>query len=302
MGLTGFDDYAGETPKHYTIPVGQYFSGNMLSMTFANDDDASSAGESIFSNIQVYEGTPPSPAALTVNGTDYLVESYGGTQDAASTITIEDGGLTMRVEGNAWKKVGIPYNITPNTILEFDFSSNVEGEIHGIGFDTDDTINNPIQVFQLSGTQTWGDQTFNNYVTGSGTVHYSIPVGTFYTGNYLSLTFANDHDVANANGESVFSRIAIHEGPTLQAFDLYAVSGSMTLPDQTVPVWGYSSTNTAVSQPGGPTLVVNEGDTVEITLHNELSENTALIVHGQEMVPDLTGVAPRRVQPVFLYS
>lgn len=283
---------------HYTIPVGAVYTGSFTSLTFTNDHDVTIPdGESVFSNIQVYEGTPPPPPMLKVNGTDYLVESYGGTQDGASTTTIENDGYTLRVVGNAWKKVGIPYTITPNTVLEFEFSSSAEGEIHGIGFDTDDTINNPIQVFQLSGTQTWGDQTFNNYVTGSGTVHYSIPVGTFYTGNFLSLTFTNDHDVTGANGESVFSRIAIHEGPTLQTFDLYAVSGSTDLPEPnqplpvSVPVWGYNSTNAPVTQPGGPTLVVNEGDTVAITLHNEIGEDSALFFHGQEMVPDLTGVA-----------
>ncbi|MCA9927089.1 MAG: multicopper oxidase domain-containing protein [Anaerolineales bacterium] len=285
-GLTNFNDYAGETPKHYTIPVGQFYTGNMLSMTFANDDDAGLSGESIFSNVQVYEGTPPPPPMLTVNGSDYLVESYGGTQDGTSTVTIEDGGLTLRIVGNGWKKVAIPYNVTANTVLEFDFSSDTEGEIHGIGFDVDDTIDNPIRIFQLSGTQTYGDQSYNTYITGSGLVHYSIPVGTFYTGSFLSLTFTNDHDVAVPNGESVFSNIVIHE-----QIDLYAVSGTKALPDQTIPVWGYNSTNAPVIQPGGPTLIVNEGDTVDIVLHNEIGEDTALFVHGQNMIPDLTGVA-----------
>ncbi|HFE66308.1 MAG TPA: hypothetical protein ENJ93_03510, partial [Chloroflexi bacterium] len=52
------------------------------------------------------------------------------------------------------------------------------------------------------------------------------------------------------------------------------------------------TSNTAVTQPGGPTLIVNEGDTVEIVLHNELSEPTSLLIRGQDMMPDLTGVAP----------
>ncbi len=77
------------------------------------------------------------------------------------------------------------------------------------------------------------------------------------------------------------------------SFDLYAVAGtsSTTLPDgQSVNVWGYSPTNAPVSVPGGPTLYANVGDTVTVTLHNELGEKTALLFQGQDMAPDLDGV------------
>ncbi len=75
--------------------------------------------------------------------------------------------------------------------------------------------------------------------------------------------------------------------------DLYAVTGSTTLPTggQSVQVWGYSASNAPVSRPGGPTLVVQQGDTVQITLHNELGVDTGLLVQGQRMVPDRSGTA-----------
>ncbi len=74
--------------------------------------------------------------------------------------------------------------------------------------------------------------------------------------------------------------------------DLYAVAGSTVLGSQTVPVWGYNTTASAVTKPGGPTLCVNAGDTVTITLHNQLGENSAMLFEGQQMVPDRTGAAP----------
>ncbi len=74
--------------------------------------------------------------------------------------------------------------------------------------------------------------------------------------------------------------------------DLYAVTGTTTLGTQNVKVWGYSTTAGAVaSRPGGPTLCVNAGDTVTLTLHNQLTETTALLFQGQPMVPDRTGAA-----------
>lgn len=77
-----------------------------------------------------------------------------------------------------------------------------------------------------------------------------------------------------------------------KTFDLYAVAGSTTLPNgAVVPVWGYAPTNAPVAAPGGPTIAVTEGDTVQVTLHNTLSRQTALFFQGQQMPLDRAGVA-----------
>lgn len=73
---------------------------------------------------------------------------------------------------------------------------------------------------------------------------------------------------------------------------LYAVAGTMDLPGEAaVPVWGYSTDGSAVGAPGGPVLTATVGDTVEITLYNTLSEATSLVIRGQSMPTDLTGVS-----------
>ena len=57
-------------------------------------------------------------------------------------------------------------------------------------------------------------------------------------------------------------------------------------------VWGYNDAPMrAVTRPGGPTLIVNQGDSVQVTLHNGLTEATSLLFQGQAMVPDTTGAA-----------
>ena len=98
-------------------------------------------------------------------------------------------------------------------------------------------------------------------------------------------------------GALVLMMLVAPAGPAGAAtvpLDLYAVTGTTSLPagGQNVTVWGYSTTNTAVTSPGGPTLVVDQGDTVEITLHNQLAEPTALHFQGQAMIPDRTGAPP----------
>ena len=140
------------------------------------------------------------------------VESYGGAQDDGSAVVeILDDGDSLSITGNGWKKVEIlpdPYEVTPLTVLDFDFSSTAEGEVHGIGLDTDDFLSVDT-AFQLFGTQFFGFQTHHDYVTG--TKHYTIPVGEFFTGTFDRLFFVNDHDVASADAESVFSNVVLTE-------------------------------------------------------------------------------------------
>ena len=78
---------------------------------------------------------------------------------------------------------------------------------------------------------------------------------------------------------------------------LYAVSGTMPAtalpgaPAAGVPVWGYNTASTAVTAPGGPTLIVNQGDAVSIVLHNvNIPSATSLMIAGQPVIPDTTGV------------
>ena len=210
-GIDFYQDYAADAPawKHYTIYAGQAFTGAMSYLTFTMDDDGAGLGESAFRNVRVYEEPQP---LLQVDGNGYAVENYGGAQNSpgSALATVENNGMTLRILGNGWRRISLPYAVTTATVLEFDFASSVEGEIHAIGLDSDDTIDNPIQGFQLYGTQTWGNQDFNTYTNGDGTVHYSIPVGSYYTGSMLYVFFVMDDDTA-VSGESVFSNISLHD-------------------------------------------------------------------------------------------
>jgi len=208
-GIPDFADYQNAAPnwQHYRIPVGQFYTGTMLYITFTNDqDDTLQGAESFFSNLRVFEDS------VELDFNEFLIQSYGGAQDQALLVEIEDNGATLHMTGNGWKKIYFPYTLTPNSVIEFDFKSNVAGEIHGIGFDEDDSINNPIRMFQLYGTQAWGIPDFNDYqYAAPAWQHYRIPVGRFYTGKMLYLTFSNDQDVAPHDAESFFSQIRVFE-------------------------------------------------------------------------------------------
>jgi len=82
--------------------------------------------------------------------------------------------------------------------------------------------------------------------------------------------------------------------PTNPPIELYATTGTATLfGTTTVPIWGYSNSNTpGTATLPGPVLDVNEGDCVQVNLYNvDIPEETSLLFQGQDMIPDITGVA-----------
>lgn len=78
--------------------------------------------------------------------------------------------------------------------------------------------------------------------------------------------------------------------------ELWATTGTITLSngitDVVVPIWGYADNEGAAAQLPGPVIVANEGETLEVTLHNRLpGETTSLFFVGQEgILPDTVGV------------
>jgi hypothetical protein len=141
-------------------------------------------------------------------------EGYGG-QDISANVTVEDGGDTILLQANTWRRTtsATTFTITADTVLEFEFSSSSQGEIHGIGFDEDNNISNAERVFQLYGNQNWAPaiEDFRNYPGGGGFVSYSIPVGQYYTGSGFRLVLVNDKDSGALTNNSRFRNVRVFE-------------------------------------------------------------------------------------------
>ncbi|MCP3671644.1 MAG: hypothetical protein GY814_14685, partial [Gammaproteobacteria bacterium] len=153
-----------------------------------------------------------SPADSVIDFSTYPPSGYGGgtqDQEATGTVTIEDNGTSLHLTGNRWQYIDYPYEITANTVIEFDFSSTHQGEVHGIGMDTD-LITSADRTFKVHGTQGWGIRDYDNYPGDGSTVSYKIPIGQYYTGSYPYLLFVADDD-ATKDSDSIFSNIMIYE-------------------------------------------------------------------------------------------
>jgi hypothetical protein len=145
-----------------------------------------------------------------IDFSDFSIDSYGGSQDAG-TFQLLSNNTILKLENNAWKSIALAYTVTENTIVEFEFRSTIEGEIHGFGFDNNGTISYN-KTFKVHGSQAWGYMDYDNYSGGGNWQYYAIPVGQFYTGDFDRLFFVADHDSGQHNGNAYFRNVKIHEG------------------------------------------------------------------------------------------
>ena len=146
----------------------------------------------------------------SINFANTTIQSYGGSQDRG-TFEVLNNGTVLKLERNAWKSILLNYNITSNTVLEFEFFSTAEGEIHGIGFDDNNAISYAL-TFKLYGIQAWGKLDYDDYPGGGIWKKYTIPVGNYYTGEADRLFFACDNDRYPHTSNSYFRNVKIREG------------------------------------------------------------------------------------------
>ncbi len=130
-------------------------------------------------------------------------------QDRTGTATNSTDGHTLTLTGNRWLSTTDTFTVTENTLLTFDFSSDQLGEIHGIGFEDDDS-GSPDRIFKLAGTQNWAIQDIRYQ---GGTQRMTIPVGQYYTGSNMRLVFVNDNDAAPHTSSSTFANVTVCEAP-----------------------------------------------------------------------------------------
>ena len=175
------------------------------SVTITVTDPSAATDQATF-NWQIV--APPTGCSDCVNFNVSGNVSYSN-QDAAANSSIVDDGLGLSLQANTWRRTQATFVITPDTVLEFEFESSSEGEIHGIGFDADDGLSSN-RIFKVHGTQNWGITTYDNY--GGGTVTYQIPVGSVYTGSAMHLVLVNDKDSGSGTNTSVFRNIRLLQG------------------------------------------------------------------------------------------
>ncbi|MEO1450842.1 MAG: S8 family serine peptidase, partial [Bacteroidota bacterium] len=191
-----------------SVDLSAYAGESELRLRFFGTTGSSWQGDICIDDLSFTDGGGGGGTCPTIDFNTFAINSYGGTQDNG-TSAIQDGGATLFLQNNAWKSISYSYTVTPSTVIEFDFRSTNQGEIHGIGFDNNNSISSGF-TFRVYGTQNWGIGNFDNY-SGTSWTTYVIPVGTFYTGNFNRMFFVADDDAAASNN-AFFRNIKVYEG------------------------------------------------------------------------------------------
>lgn len=199
----------------------QYGNGS-FSLKNENGNVLVNGGQFGFSDVQSFcvDGGSDASNCTTIDFANENVVPYGGLQDRG-VFNVEDNGQTLYIANNAWKGIEVDYQVTAQTVIEFEFKSTIIGEIHGVGFDENTAISSN-RTFKVYGTQPWGIRNYDNYDPGQDWVSYRIPVGEYYTGNFKWLFFVADQDRGARNGNAYFRNFRIYEGSSclkLENFD-----------------------------------------------------------------------------------
>jgi len=174
-------------------------------------------------------GTPDS-TCIFLDLIKNKVVTFAGTQDLG-TVEVIENGKGVHLKANAWKKIMGNYVVTANTVVEFEYKSNLAPEIIGIGFDNDEEISANLS-FQVGGYQRWGIQNHRSFNNLSNWQKVSIPVGKFYTGTFSKFVFICDEDKFNPPGDAMFRNIRIHQGNCTANLPNKPVSEEETVPNE----------------------------------------------------------------------
>ncbi|GAA4272402.1 trypsin-like peptidase domain-containing protein [Aquimarina gracilis] len=248
--------YAGESSVQLRFNVVTGSGGSGWQSDIAIDD------------VSIQNGsTGPGPTCDAINFNDFSIIGFSN-QDAAGNYSVESGGEALSLTNNTWKYIALNYTVTANTVIEFTFSSSGQGEIHGVGFEDDDSLTSS-RYFKVHGTQNYGVTNYDNYAGGSTT--YTIPVGNFYTGSMDRLVFINDNDGGSGNN-STFSNVKIYEGSCGQS----ALAESIVEREAVTPVLGTDDEFSAFSSRIAPNPA---RDSFSIYISNALKGDVNAVVY-----------------------
>jgi hypothetical protein len=207
-GIRDFDYTADGDAQTFTIPVGQYYTGTNMRLVVVNDKDSGTENNTgTFTNVVVNSPEPPPVACDEAAVPLDNLEPFSAV-NSGSVNTVD--GCRLEMFGNVWRATQQTFDVTPDTVIEFTYSGNSQGEIHGIGFDGDDTASGN-RIFQLDGSQDWGIREYD-YIGGGEPQTFAIPVGQFYTGDNMRLILVNDKDNGSENNTGAFTNVIVTPG------------------------------------------------------------------------------------------
>ena len=169
-----------------------------------------------FNGRPLLNAPPAQPAAIPLLHERPGVERRGhpqtGQRGKPHAYALTEGGRTHALSGNRWERLVLPgrYAVTPDTVLTFEFSSTIEGEIHGVAFDEAGRgLPETRRTAQIHGHQNWGDR--RHHYAG-GRQSFAIRPADFGVASFDTVLLIDDDDsFRNGGGNSNFRDLRLYE-------------------------------------------------------------------------------------------
>ncbi len=224
-GFTDFKDYPGDGQfKSYSLPIGELMEGNYKYIVFTSK--GRSDANSFFQNVKIFEDTldigdvncdlvaPPEPCQEFNFYAEDFVDQFENVA-ASADYSIEEGGISLKLEDDAWKAIETPISLSSHSILKFEFRTSEPGAIHAIGF-AHDLTTDPGNIFQIHGDQSYGNGGTDPYTAGGAWQTFIIPIGQLLpplggdpTREFSRLVFIADGGNTQSDVNSYFRNVQI---------------------------------------------------------------------------------------------
>jgi PKD repeat protein len=157
-------------------------------------------------------GGDPGAPPLVFDAAKFVM--YSTWYDSGGTVTTSGDSASVTLVNNVHKShpLAAACAITPETMLEFDFNSSVQGSFHVIGLDSKSMVQfgSDFYPYQLYGTDYMGnaDRTYNDYADCAPAIrHYSISLADYVGYRATHLLLLNN----GAGSNSTYARVQIVE-------------------------------------------------------------------------------------------
>ena len=253
--------------------------GDVLTTCNATTPQASGTVGTGIKPAHTYAAPGTYPASITIVGTSR-------TDTAGASVTV--------------------YGTDPTAVLSADSTSG-SGSLP-VTFNGSNSVSAGLDTWQFC----YGDVSACNQGTpdqsGAGAVTLPTKAHNYGPGNYTATLWVGD----GTKTTSATVKITVTNpiaGPgstcsvsgTTRTCDLFAKgNGLVTVGTESIPFWGFTTSDSATPVLGGPELVATEGEKLAFTVHNELVTQAgpvSITVPALSGSPDLTGVVPGATGP-----
>lgn len=209
-GRQEYDNYIGTDFKSYSIPIGQYFTGQISQMVFLADEDTHVGQRVSFRSPRLTEAQPPENPFM---GKEVVSVATGIHDIDVNSYSVSVDGTTLSLTGNTWKAIANDYYVDDNTVLEFEFQSiGEEAEINSIGFsNTLSDIPAESLSWKINGTEETNYNLSHDYYNGNDWKTFTIPVGEKFNGLYQYLVFSGDDDGNQVNQNVKYRNVTLKQ-------------------------------------------------------------------------------------------